>query len=81
MADFSKINYYDLRLEAQSGRLLQLIGRQEEAERLTRIISKDIHNNSLLIGEAGSGKTALLRGWSRSLLADPEYATGSPRST
>jgi ATP-dependent Clp protease ATP-binding subunit ClpC len=73
MSDFSKINYYDLKLEAQSGRLQELIGRQEEAERLSRVISKDLHNNCLVVGDSGSGKTALLRGWSRGLLEQPAY--------
>ncbi len=73
MSDFSKINYYDLKLEAQAGRLPLLIGRQEEAGRLSRIISKDLHNNCLIVGESGCGKTALLRGWSRGLLAQAGY--------
>ncbi len=73
MSDFSKINYYDLKLEAQTGRLPSLIGRAEEADRLTRIISKDLHNNCLIVGESGSGKTALLRGWSKSLLGNDAH--------
>src|SRR4051812_4709371 len=69
MSDFSKINYYDLKLEAQNGRLTQLIGRSEEAERLTRVISRDLHNNCLIVGESGSGKTALIHGWSKYILS------------
>jgi ATP-dependent Clp protease ATP-binding subunit ClpC len=74
MSDFSKINYYDLKLEAQAGRLLSLVGRQEEADRLTRIISKDLHNNCLIVGDSGSGKTALLHGWSKNLLSDAAHS-------
>lgn len=73
MADFNKINYYDLRLEAQRGRLLPLVGRTEESLRLSRIISKNLHNNCLIIGESGSGKTALVRGWSQQILGQPQW--------
>jgi ATP-dependent Clp protease ATP-binding subunit ClpC len=73
MADFSKINYLDLKLEAAHGRLPVLTGRREEAERLTRVVSKDLHNNCLVVGEAGSGKTALLRGWSAELLKQTAF--------
>lgn len=73
MADFTKINYYDLRLEAQRGRLLPLVGRSEEAQRLARLVSKNLQNNALVIGESGSGKTALVQGFSQNLLRQSSH--------
>ncbi len=74
MSDFSKINYYDLKLEAASGRLPLCIGRTEEMERLNRIVSKNLNNNCVIVGEAGIGKTSFLYGWSQYILKQPVHA-------
>ncbi len=73
MSEFSRIQYYDLRLEALEKRLDLIIGRTEEIDRLTRVINRKIHNNCLIVGNAGSGKTRLARGFIRQLLLDSEY--------
>lgn len=70
----SKIQYYDLRLEAQKQRLPELIGRTEEQERLSRVVSKSLSNNCLVVGSAGIGKTTLLRAWAGKVSQDPAFA-------
>lgn len=65
MGDFSKISYYDLKLEALKGRLLEVVGRAEEITRIARILSKKIHNNCILVGPSGVGKTSLVRGFAQ----------------
>lgn len=61
--DFPKLSYYDLKLEASTKRLLPCVGRNEEILRLSRIISKQVQNNALVIGSVGIGKTTFLHGW------------------
>ncbi len=63
MSDFSKLQYYDLRLEKQAGRLPEFFGRQKELQRLTRIAARQQQNNAAVVGPGGIGKTALLRAW------------------
>ena len=71
MANFQKIIYHDLRLEA--AKLPPVIGRAEESERLTRIINRRMSNNVLLVGPAGIGKTTLVYGWLRQLAEQEAY--------
>ncbi len=71
MSDFKKIPYHNLRAEAL--KLPPMIGRIEEASRLTRIINRRIRNNVLLVGPAGIGKTTLVYGWISQLLLDHSY--------
>ncbi|MEP7076248.1 MAG: ATP-dependent Clp protease ATP-binding subunit, partial [Acidobacteriota bacterium] len=52
----------DLTLEAGTGKLDPLIGRQPELERLIEILCRRTKNNPVLIGEAGVGKTAIIEG-------------------
>ncbi len=47
---------------AASGRLDPIIGREEETERVIRILSRRQKNNPCLIGEPGVGKTAVVEG-------------------
>lgn len=58
-----KLSYYDLKLEASTKRLLTCVGRSEEILRLTRIVSKQVQNNALVVGPGGIGKTTFLHGW------------------
>lgn len=71
MADFKKIEYYNLRAEANSGKLPELVGRAEELERLTRVAGRRINNNCIIVGAAGSGKTTLLRGFAKAASQNP----------
>ncbi len=52
----------DLTADAREGRLDPVIGREEETERVIRILSRRGKNNPCLIGEAGVGKTAVVEG-------------------
>ncbi len=52
----------DLTELARQGRLDPLVGREEEVERVTRILSRRTKNNPCLIGEPGVGKTAIVEG-------------------
>ncbi|MAZ61445.1 MAG: Clp protease ClpC [Candidatus Marinimicrobia bacterium] len=47
---------------ASSGKLDPVIGRNEEIERLSQILSRRKKNNPVLIGEPGVGKTAIVEG-------------------
>ncbi len=53
-------NLNDLAIKNKIGKV---IGRDNELERLTNILSKKNKNNVVLIGEAGVGKTALVEGF------------------
>ncbi|HEY5789940.1 MAG TPA: ATP-dependent Clp protease ATP-binding subunit ClpA [Gammaproteobacteria bacterium] len=47
---------------ARQGRIDPLIGREQEVERVIRILCRRRKNNPLLVGEAGVGKTAIAEG-------------------
>ena len=47
---------------ASSGKLDPVIGRDEEIRRVLQILSRRTKNNPLLIGEPGTGKTAIVEG-------------------
>lgn len=47
---------------AQNGKLLPLVSREDEIERLITILARRTKNNPLLLGEAGVGKTAIVEG-------------------
>ena len=47
---------------AAEGRLDPIVGRQEEIERVSQILSRRKKNNPILIGEPGVGKTAIVEG-------------------
>ncbi len=70
----AKITYYDLRLEADGKRLPELVGRYEEKERLSRILGRRVHNNALVVGPDGIGKSALAYGWIQKMMRDQNYA-------
>ena len=53
---------YDLTRAAVSGELDPVVGRQAEIERLAQILSRRKKNNPVLIGESGSGKSAVVEG-------------------
>ncbi len=47
---------------AENGKLDPLIGREEQLQRMIRILSRRTKNNPCLIGEPGVGKTAIVEG-------------------
>lgn len=58
LADFTQ----DLTAKAKEGKLDPVIGRTTEIERAVHILSRRTKNNPALIGEAGTGKTAIVEG-------------------
>ena len=48
--------------DARSGKLDPVIGRDEEIRRVLQILSRRTKNNPILIGEPGTGKTAIVEG-------------------
>jgi ATP-dependent Clp protease ATP-binding subunit ClpC len=52
----------DLTKLAKEGKLDPIVGRENEIERITQILGRRKKNNPVLIGEAGTGKTAIVEG-------------------
>ncbi|CUS06625.1 unnamed protein product, partial [Tuber aestivum] len=52
----------DLTARARDGKLDPVIGRDEEIRRTIQVLSRRTKNNPVLIGSAGTGKTAILEG-------------------
>ena len=52
----------DITALAEEGRLDPIIGRENEIERVSQILSRRKKNNPILIGEPGVGKTAIVEG-------------------
>ena len=50
----------DLTAAAEQGKLDPVIGRDEEIRRLIQVLSRRTKNNPVLIGEPGTGKTAIV---------------------
>ncbi len=59
----------DLTEAARRGRLDPVIGRDEEIRRTIEILSRRTKNNPVLIGEPGVGKTAIVEGLARRIVA------------
>ena len=54
--------------EARAGKLDPVIGRDEEIRRVLQILSLRTKNNPILIGEPGTGKTAIVEGLAHRIL-------------
>ncbi|MDR3565948.1 MAG: ATP-dependent chaperone ClpB [Negativicutes bacterium] len=54
---------------AREGKLDPVIGRDEEIRRVVEILSRRTKNNPVLIGEPGVGKTAIVEGLARRIIA------------
>ncbi|MCT4698715.1 ATP-dependent chaperone ClpB [Tenacibaculum haliotis] len=61
---YNSLNKYanNLNKLAQDGKLDPVIGRDEEIRRLLQILSRRTKNNPILVGEPGTGKTAIAEG-------------------
>jgi ATP-dependent Clp protease ATP-binding subunit ClpB len=61
---FNSLNRFAMNLNerARSGKLDPVIGRDEEIRRILQILSRRTKNNPILIGEPGTGKTAIAEG-------------------
>ncbi|VBB46348.1 protein disaggregation chaperone [uncultured Paludibacter sp.] len=61
---YNSLGKYAINLneQARSGKLDPVIGRDEEIRRVLQILSRRTKNNPILIGEPGTGKTAIAEG-------------------
>src|ERR687883_369051 len=59
----------DLTAAAESGKLDPVIGRDDEIRRVIQVLSRRTKNNPVLIGEPGTGKTAIVEGLAQRIVA------------
>ncbi len=61
---YNALNKYAINLNerARAGKLDPVIGRDEEIRRVLQILSRRTKNNPMLVGEPGTGKTAIAEG-------------------
>ncbi len=59
----------DLTELARTGKLDPVIGRDDEIRRVMQVLSRRTKNNPVLIGEPGTGKTAVVEGLARRIIA------------
>ena len=55
---------------ARAGKIDPVIGRDEEVRRITQILSRRTKNNPVLVGEPGTGKTAIVEGLAKKIIDD-----------
>ncbi|MEQ9094075.1 MAG: Clp protease N-terminal domain-containing protein, partial [Miltoncostaeaceae bacterium] len=59
----------DLTAAAEDGKLDPVIGRDEEIRRVIQVLSRRTKNNPVLIGEPGTGKTAIVEGLAQRIVS------------
>jgi len=59
----------DLTARARDGKIDPVIGRDAEIRRVVQVLSRRTKNNPVLIGEPGVGKTAIVEGLARRIVA------------
>ena len=72
--NYLKVFTTDLIEKASLGKIDNLIGREEEIERIIRVLSRRRKNNPILIGETGVGKTAIIEGIALKIFEDKLYS-------
>ena len=70
-AQFEALEQYgqNLTQQAREGKLDPVIGRSEEIRRTVQVLSRRTKNNPVLIGEPGTGKTAIVEGLAQRIVA------------
>ena len=70
-AQFEALEQYgqNLTQQAREGKLDPVIGRAEEIRRTIQVLSRRTKNNPVLIGEPGTGKTAIVEGLAQRIVA------------
>ncbi len=58
----------DLTKQAQEGKLDPVIGRDDEIRRVVQVLSRRTKNNPVLLGEPGTGKTAIVEGLAQRII-------------
>ena len=58
----------DITRLAQQGKIDPVIGREEEIRRITQILSRRTKNHPVLVGEPGTGKTAIVEGLAKKII-------------
>ena len=68
---YNSLNKYAKNLNqlAETGKLDPVIGRDEEIRRILQILSRRTKNNPMLVGEPGTGKTAIAEGLAHRIVA------------
>ena len=68
---YNSLNKYARNLNqlAKDGKLDPVIGRDEEIRRILQILSRRTKNNPMLVGEPGTGKTAIAEGLAHRIIA------------
>ena len=69
--ELDALNQYgqNLTQQAREGKLDPVIGRSEEIRRTIQVLSRRTKNNPVLIGEPGTGKTAIVEGLAQRIVA------------
>ena len=69
--ELDALNKYgqNLTQQAREGKLDPVIGRSEEIRRTIQVLSRRTKNNPVLIGEPGTGKTAIVEGLAQRIIA------------
>lgn len=67
---FENLNRYarNLVADARQGKLDPVIGRDDEIRRVLQILSRRTKNNPIIIGEPGTGKTAIVEGLAQRIM-------------
>src|SRR5690625_5264596 len=67
---YNSLNKYanNLNKMAEEGKLDPIIGRDEEIRRILQILSRRTKNNPILVGEPGTGKTAIAEGMAHRII-------------
>ncbi|WP_037320192.1 ATP-dependent chaperone ClpB [Salegentibacter sp. Hel_I_6] len=68
---YNALDKYAINLNrmAEEGKLDPVIGRDEEIRRILQILSRRTKNNPMLVGEPGTGKTAIAEGLAHRIIA------------